>query len=105
MVWYGLKCFGLVWKAQNPQPLVSHSVSDEGGHRAARAAKKESKEEEDGGGEADRHKPADGKDGEQGEADVDQHLLDYDAHHLIVKGVHGQQPDKESTVKLLARLS
>ena len=99
MVW-----FGLLWKAQNPQPLVSHSVSDKGGHRAARAAKKES-EEEDGRGEADRHKPADGKDGEQGEADVDQHLLDYDAHHLIVKGVHGQQPDKESTVKLLARLS
>ena len=36
MVWYGLVWFGLVWKAQNPQP----SVSQEGGHRAARAAKR-----------------------------------------------------------------
>ena len=56
-----------------------------------------------GGGEADRHKQADGKNGQQGESDVDQHVGDNDPHHLVLKVVSGQQPDKESCVKLLGR--
>ena len=39
------------------------------------------------GGEADRHKQADGKNGQQGESDVDQHVGDNDAHHLVLKVV------------------
>ena len=54
-------------------------------------------------GEANRHKQADGEDGEQGEGDVDQHVGDDDAHHLVLKVVSGKQPDKDSSVKLLGR--
>ena len=43
--------------------------------------------QDDGGSEADRHKQADGEDGQQGEADVDQHVSDNDAHHLVLKVV------------------
>ena len=35
----------MVWKALNPTPSVSKKVSDEGGYRAARAAKKHQKME------------------------------------------------------------
>ena len=44
-------------------------------------------QDEGDGGEADRHKQADGKDGQQGDANVDQHVLDNDAHHLVLKVV------------------
>ena len=57
--------------------------------------------QDDGGGEANRHKQADGEDGEQGEGDVDQHVRDDDGHHLVLKVVSGKQPDKDSSVKLL----
>ena len=43
--------------------------------------------QDDGGCEADRHKQADSEDGQQGEADVDQHVRDNDAHHLVLKVV------------------
>ena len=42
MVWYGLVWFGMVWSGLegSKSTTISQSLSDEGGHRAARAAKK-----------------------------------------------------------------
>ena len=47
MVWYEFVWFGHNYEAEcwkwlcNPTPSLTHSAGNEGGHRAARAAKKE----------------------------------------------------------------
>ena len=42
IIWYGLVWFGMVWSGLegSKSTTISQSVSDEGGHRADRAAKK-----------------------------------------------------------------
>ena len=59
---------------------------------------------QEGDGQVHCHQQADDEDGEQGEADADEHVVDHDAHHVV----HGapspcerQQPDKDSAIKAL----
>ena len=62
---------------------------------------------EEGDGHVDGHQQADHQDGEQGEADADEHVVDDEAHHLVEESAMGRskvqwiEPDKDLALKLL----
>ena len=66
---------------------------------------------EEGDGHVDGHQQADHQDGEQGEADADEHVVDDEAHHLVEESAMGRskvqwiEPDKDPALKLLIMIT
>ena len=79
---------------ESPEVSKSSSVDDGDGHSSKR---------QEGDGQVHRHEEADDEDGEEGEPDADEHVVDHDAHHVVHRAPSflPQQPDKDFAIKAL----